>query len=191
MAKDKVRNWLVLTLLVLVFAPSFALAAWWNPFSWGVWNRVFHFQRTEQKQEKQGNQTAGWKIYTNANYGFEFEYPGNWYVDEPAHSIYVTDPLVEVSLDDEKIDYSKRFPLFTIGIRKTEFKNINIPTDAENYVFASKEAKFSCLKDKEKIGMCTIVLAHGSNTFYVISNGVDFRSDKVLSQIVSTFKFTK
>lgn len=51
------RNYLVFViLLAILIAPSFALASWWNPFSWGVWNRVFHFQRTEQKQEQQKNQ---------------------------------------------------------------------------------------------------------------------------------------
>lgn len=35
-----------------IIVPQVALAAWWNPFSWGIWNWLFHFQGTEQQQEQ-------------------------------------------------------------------------------------------------------------------------------------------
>ena len=36
-------KYFLLILLIAVFVvPSVAMAAWYNPFSWGVWNKVFH-----------------------------------------------------------------------------------------------------------------------------------------------------
>jgi len=37
------------------------------------------------------NQTAGWKIYTNTQYGFEFKYPSNYYMvsDSPVNSDFL------------------------------------------------------------------------------------------------------
>jgi len=40
--KQQSKKYLLLILLIAVLvAPSFALAAWWNPLSWGVWNKIF------------------------------------------------------------------------------------------------------------------------------------------------------
>lgn len=108
---------ILLTLLVIAFiVPQITLAVWWNPFSWGFWNSLFHRQKvlttitncvaegekygapssaadlccsglvmepsSESSSGTQGtcikptvNPTAGWKIYTNAEYGFEIKYP--------------------------------------------------------------------------------------------------------------------
>lgn len=42
---------LTLTILVVAFVvPQIAMAAWWNPFSWGWVNKIFHFQRIGQQQ---------------------------------------------------------------------------------------------------------------------------------------------
>lgn len=35
-------------LAIALIVPQVTLAAWWNPFSWGIWNRIFHFQRQVQ-----------------------------------------------------------------------------------------------------------------------------------------------
>ena len=46
--KDMANKYLKLFLILLVVAiivPQIVLASWWNPFSWGIWNRIFHFNR--------------------------------------------------------------------------------------------------------------------------------------------------
>jgi len=50
--KKNLNKLTLIILVALLIAPSFALAAWWNPFSWGIWNRIFHFRQLEQKQEQ-------------------------------------------------------------------------------------------------------------------------------------------
>lgn len=40
----------ILVLAVSIIVPQVVLAAWWNPFSWGVWNKIF--KKQEQKQEQ-------------------------------------------------------------------------------------------------------------------------------------------
>jgi len=50
--QNKALKYLLLALIVAIIVPQIAMASWWNPFSWGIWNRVFHFQQTEQKQEQ-------------------------------------------------------------------------------------------------------------------------------------------
>lgn len=53
----KINYKIFLIILLAVFVvPQIALAAWWNPFSWGIWNRIFHFQKTEQQVQKQKQQ---------------------------------------------------------------------------------------------------------------------------------------
>ena len=83
-------KFLIVLLLAVLIIPSVALAAWWNPFSWGIWNSVFHFQQqvqksTQQQINKPADQTADWKTYTNTQYGFEFKYPSNYQVENPAN----------------------------------------------------------------------------------------------------------
>jgi len=47
--KQQSTKYLLLILLIAVLViPSVALASWWNPFSWGLWNSIFHFQRQIQ-----------------------------------------------------------------------------------------------------------------------------------------------
>jgi hypothetical protein len=93
--QNKFIKFFVVALAVAVIVPQIALAAWWNPFSWGIWNRVFHFQQTEQKQEQllkkvnsssssssiSADPTAGWKTYKNSASGFELKYPEAWVID--------------------------------------------------------------------------------------------------------------
>jgi hypothetical protein len=54
--QNKYIKFLLVALVVAVIVPQITLAAWYNPFSWGIWNRIFHFQRTIQNPPGQQNQ---------------------------------------------------------------------------------------------------------------------------------------
>lgn len=44
----------IIILLVILFLPTFVSAAWWNPFSWNIWQRIasiFHKQEIAQVQQ--------------------------------------------------------------------------------------------------------------------------------------------
>lgn len=78
--KNLIKTYIILAILIAVVVPSVALAAWWNPFSWGVWNRIFHFQKTEQSQCKLENQQCGsafGKVIGNCCDGFECKVDSN------------------------------------------------------------------------------------------------------------------
>jgi hypothetical protein len=103
----KYIKFFIIILASAVIVPQAALAAWWNPFSWGMWNRVFHFQRAEQKQEQvvctmeaklcpDGSYVSrkgpkcefdtcpqlitSWKTFTSNELKYSFKYPSNWKV---------------------------------------------------------------------------------------------------------------
>lgn len=43
--KNNFLKFLIIALAIAFIVPQITLAAWWNPFSWGWLNRVFHFQQ--------------------------------------------------------------------------------------------------------------------------------------------------
>ncbi len=52
---QKYFKYLLLALVVAFVVPQMALAAWWNPMSWGWMNTIFHFQQAQQKIKQQQN----------------------------------------------------------------------------------------------------------------------------------------
>ena len=52
--QNKYLKFILVALVVAFVVPQIALATWWNPTTWhfGWLNMVFHFQQTEQKQNK-------------------------------------------------------------------------------------------------------------------------------------------
>lgn len=49
MPKEKYFKFFIIVLALAVVVPSVAAAVWWNPASWGIWNRIFHFQRNQNQ----------------------------------------------------------------------------------------------------------------------------------------------
>ena len=47
--KNKNLKFLIIALAIAFIIPQITLAAWWNPFSWGLWNNIFHFQQQNQR----------------------------------------------------------------------------------------------------------------------------------------------
>jgi hypothetical protein len=78
--QNRFKNYLIFLILISVLiAPSFALAAWWNPFSWGIWNRIFHWQAPPAPTPTP-DQTASWKTYVDSELNYSFKYPTDWKV---------------------------------------------------------------------------------------------------------------
>ena len=51
--QNKHLKLLLIALIVTFIIPQITLAAWYNPFSWGIWNSIFHFQQQTQKVTQQ------------------------------------------------------------------------------------------------------------------------------------------
>jgi hypothetical protein len=103
-------KFLIIILLVVFIVPQVALASWWNPFSWGIWSKIFNKPQTqnpvvctmEARQCPDGSyvgrkgpkcdfdvcpttkptETASWNTYTNAKLGLSFKYPQSLKVSE-------------------------------------------------------------------------------------------------------------
>ena len=84
------KLYLVAILLFVLIVPSIALATWWNPFTWN-WNIFDWFSKPQisvvqpnqnitqnQVQNTTANQTAGWKTFTDSQYGFQLKYPADF-----------------------------------------------------------------------------------------------------------------
>ena len=106
--KQQSIKYLFLILLIAVLViPSVALASWWNPFSWGMWNSIFH-KSTPTTQAPvacpmiaklcpdgssvspkgpkcefpacptPASPTANWKTYKSSTYDYEIKYPSGY-----------------------------------------------------------------------------------------------------------------
>jgi hypothetical protein len=98
----------IILLLVVLIVPSFASAAWWNPFSWNIF-KIFFQPRTNTAQQITNKpnpsptptvspapvstlpaaDTSNWKTYKNDKYGFQFKYPESFSVKESPNSTHV------------------------------------------------------------------------------------------------------
>ncbi|MGD0576559.1 MAG: hypothetical protein ABSA74_00580, partial [Candidatus Staskawiczbacteria bacterium] len=50
--KNNYVAFVIIALVAVFIVPQIALAAWWNPMSWGWLNNIFHFQQTQQQVQK-------------------------------------------------------------------------------------------------------------------------------------------
>lgn len=140
------------------------------------------------------DETLGWKIYTNAKYGFEFKYPTDWKVQDTSES------HVSIAADSDKRNgsYGPSNPINVSATSNTSHlslsqwvnKNVDKPTTV-----SSKEIQvggYTAIQNIET-GNITSVVTYSSS----INNVVSFDSPesspylKVYNQILSTFKFTK
>jgi len=48
MKQQSTKYFILILLIAVLVIPSVALASWWNPLSWGIWNNIFHQPLTTQ-----------------------------------------------------------------------------------------------------------------------------------------------
>ena len=145
------------------------------------------------------DETANWKTYRNEEYGFEFKYPNNWSIEDLSG---IKDILVYIDLrPPENIDCGCGFHRFFIGVdektiteHRTTLGYTTIEAEEETKISGKKGIKQMRKHDGELI---YIFFPVNSDKTLQLVFGDDCDEDdkdicdKVMNQILSTFRFIK
>ena len=143
-------------------------------------------------QRETMEETSDWKIYKNEEYGFEIKYSNNYYIKvsgkrEEGGLIY---DLLRVDIDKEPLS-DHRTPLVAINVAGPNF--VLGTRDWEDFFLGEIDGSISYnwenWKVREKVSSAEIIFTSENNqTFYVITQN-DPLENKVIYQILSTFRF--
>ncbi len=157
--------------------------------------------------------TADWKTYTNDTYGFSFKYPGEWTVSEKTYSKPGDEILTVTSPDTAKKIADRTNNPFTkgdIGIRFTTMPATDSTSNtiaiwmadqftnsitAKNKTSESIEGAQAYGAEIQADPSYYAMLVQANNGLFALDFGADTAKKSELStnvsQILSTFKFTK
>jgi len=88
-------------------------------------------QTNRQDQQSGSNQTANWRIYSNAKYNFELSYPSNWNITE--NESYIT---IKPTAKSES-----NFSIATVNIGRESVFDLAAKVKIQDTVFGGKKAK--------------------------------------------------
>ncbi len=74
--QNKYIKFLLIALVIAFVIPQITLASWWNPFSWQIWNNIFHKQ-TPARQQNQNNSHTPLTLDTLRNVTLTYPNPYN------------------------------------------------------------------------------------------------------------------
>lgn len=154
---------------------------------------VAYYYITKVQQKPVADQTAGWKTYTNSEYGFEIKYPDSMspIVDNYSPKIiWLQQGTVKALIVVDKEPYALFFQGTWAPAKYSEVDLVKVQS-SKNIVLNG----FSFKKDywSLQVGLKSIAYSVKSgNQYYSIMSGIDNSKDEtVLDNMVSTFKFTK
>ncbi|MFA6552539.1 MAG: hypothetical protein WCT19_03515 [Candidatus Paceibacterota bacterium] len=161
------------------------------------------------QQDQTAVDTANWETYTNSQYGFEFQYPADFYVvSEHQYAVSGQKDLESgstfvftMALDNIKFKTADRFRRFTTVV---VYKEPSLEKYLTDISVSTNGSKLFTVTKKEKVSDYPILykiygqsfdfsgpgdfqgLAVKDNTYVQIESG----SGPTVDQILSTFKFT-
>lgn len=142
------------------------------------------------------DQTAGWKTYTNSEYGFEFKYPQSLKMEIRKLSDYANKTLqIESALDFIDDNYpgqdSNPITFYISSDKSPRYFNEATPRKINNVFF--KEIIVNRDSKAQIAYTHDFYLENGDKTLVWLNNNNDpkYNYDNILNEIVSTFKFTK
>lgn len=218
MQKTKLFSMFVAVIVVSIIVPQMVLAAWWNPFSWN-WGRLLSiFQKQTQiekqvetntntndsKTETPKDQTAGWKTYTNTQYGFEFKYPKTWTISD---DLTLNTCCLDVSNYDPIKKQNERLEKGEVTIQIANYKksaSVSLKDFVSSKTYMESDIKATSVENvniagingikSNLIGDGTYYLPHSSTEgiSIIIFNHSESKNNfkETTNQILSTFKFT-
>jgi hypothetical protein len=137
------------------------------------------------------DENADWKTYTNKEYGFEVNYPENYYIRVTGNSKKEENGLT-YEFDLSRVDISKEPESVLISIHIVGPDFVLGSRDWEDFKLGGIDGKISYNWEKtapDKIAGSEIILTSKNNQkFYIVTKG-DPVKDEMLNQILSTFKF--
>ena len=178
------------TLIVLFGGASFATV-------WQIQNQIVS-QEVAPTFTPRATATADWKIYTNNQYGFEFEYQNGVKVNEQ-NQVYTVNvgyaPGMMVTLCITCQDLSTYVSVFSGSTVDNILADINksFGTPAPGLEFVETDSKFLGHDAKTLVnGIWKItVFKKGSDVFEIVGiTQPQEPESKILDEILSTFKFT-
>jgi hypothetical protein len=155
---------------------------------------TFKFTQMGNESSQEADSTAGWKTYTNAEYGFEFKYPKNWVLDEQstnAEALLFRPPGSEggngFSLEIDKASHANVEDWFNEKMASDEY--------VDNKFSAMKIAGLDAISFYylASIGGCDKEYAfiHEGNLYQLHRGSATCDlEDSIYDNIASTFKFT-
>ena|SRR3989344_543371 len=155
------------------------------------------------------DQTTNWKTYTNSQYGFEFKYPSSWQVDESVQKSTVFGDLPTIKVTDTMnsaaVEGSNINPFWEVTYTKDTFGTID--KYMSKYIQIIQALPKSVTKEIDSHTTYHVEgpTPPGVQDFYVVfTNGYVFNllgpkalfwagndTQKIVTQILPTFKFTK
>ncbi|MEO8065325.1 MAG: hypothetical protein ABI643_00525 [Candidatus Doudnabacteria bacterium] len=126
--------------------------------------------------------TSTWKTYTNSQYGFEFQYPPSiTYQDKSSSSGWGDISFEDANKSSNGFNIKINNPGFGFGEGCLDIKT------------SSKLVNGIMMSRSDYCGLIVYHFKTGSNEFYILNSKIldkEYFDEKVLDQILSTFKFT-
>jgi hypothetical protein len=148
-----------------------------------------------QVQQNNSAQTASWKTYINAQYGFELQYPASWKAPIVTSNLpKLDDPFAISIFPNTKNLSSKDFASAFLGAKDVSVDMKYVP---QKELMIGGSPAYELYGSQELGGAVIIFLAKGSNLFVMeftkanpdVAN--EANNYTIVHQIISTFKFTK
>jgi len=171
-SKNFTPKFIGVILIIVALGAGASYGIWW----WGSQNSQVAIPTVTP------DPTANWKIYRNDQYGFEFRYPEGWFITEGMG--------MEVFLRRVGSD---SFPEMSIQLTPSSSSNLlnqkqeSISIDGKNYIKISGESPVR-LSDGSAWFLTHIVINNAGKNYEIQADNFD---EKLLNQILSTFKFTE
>ena len=136
--------------------------------------------------------TADWKTYTDSNYGISFSYPQDWKVENGSNYLRVEqiEPVQNliIAIDFKKTTLSIEDVINNFEKTDSVFKQINPNLKPEDILINGLNAKKFEYTDATGLDHVSIIVSDNSHKILIEHR---FPSDKIMNQILSTFKFTE